>query len=139
MSIERNKQIVVEHFGLMRQGKYIEALKDFAEDAEWWVVGHGVHGGSHPLADLVAAYEGPVPGYFPNGIDTTIDRLIADGDWVVAEGRGNGVTVTGIGEAYSNQYVWIFEIRDGKVKTFKEYFDTLHAAERIFGKKLVDA
>ncbi len=138
MSLESNKQIVRDHFALMAQGRYIEALKDFADDATWWVVGHGAHGGAHPMSDLIAAYEGPVPGYFPEGIVTTIDLLVAEGDWVMCEGRGQAPTPTGIGREYQNQYVWLFEIRDGKVRTFKEYFDTLHAEERIFGKRLVE-
>jgi len=133
-----NKTIVVEHFQLMGEGRFLDALKDFAPDAEWWVIGHGVHGGSHTMQDLIDAYSGPVPTYFPKGNPVDLTLLIAEGDWVVAEGAGQAPIITGAGKPYQNQYVWLFKIVDGKVKIFKEYFDTLHAEERIFGRKLVD-
>jgi len=135
---EANKQIVVEHFRLMSEARFLDALKDFAPDAEWWVIGHGVHGGSNSMQDLIAAYSGPVPQYFPNGNPINLTLLVAEGDWVVAEGVGQGPVITGAGKPYQNQYVWLFKIVDGKVRIFKEYFDTLHAEERIFGRKLVD-
>jgi ketosteroid isomerase-like protein len=133
---EQNKQIVREHFDLIGRGRYMECLKDFAADAQWWVIGTGVHGGLHSLEDLIEAYSGPVPTYFPEGNPVTLENLIAEGDWVVAQGHSEVMTTTGIGEPYRNQYVWMFRIVDGKVKVFREYFDTLHAEERIFGRKL---
>jgi len=132
-----NKNIVVEHFQLMGEGRFLDALKDFAPDAEWWVIGHGVHGGSHTMQDLIDAYSGPVPTYFPKGNPVDLTLLIAEGDWVVAEGAGQAPIITGAGKPYQNQYVWLFKIVDSKVRIFKEYFDTLHAEERIFGRKLV--
>jgi len=135
--IEANKQIVREHFDLVGRGKYMECLKDFAPDAEWWVIGKGVHGGSHPMQDLIDAYSGPVPTYFPDGNPIELELLVAEGDWIVAQGHSAKVTSTGIGQPYSNQYVWMFKIVDGKVRIFREYFDTLHAEEMIFGRTLL--
>jgi ketosteroid isomerase-like protein len=135
--IERHKQIVREHFDLVGRGQYMECLKDFASDAEWWVIGTGVHGGSHSMQDLIEAYSGPVPNYFPDGNPVTLVNLIAEGDWVVAQGHSANVTTTGIGAPYRNEYVWMFKIVDGKVRIFREYFDTLHAEEKIFGRTLI--
>jgi ketosteroid isomerase-like protein len=134
MSVARHKQIIREHFALMDQGDYLGALKDFAEDMTWWVIGPPeMNGGSHNLTYLKEAYRTQVPRFFPGGIQATLLRLIGEGDWVAVEGRSLVGDVTGIGKPYSNTYMWLFEFRDEKIITFKEYYDTLHAKEAIFG------
>jgi ketosteroid isomerase-like protein len=134
MSIDRHKQIIREHFALMDQGDYLGALKDFADDMTWWVIGPpAMNGGSHNKEYLVEVYRTQVPQFFPNGIKATLIHLIAEGDWVAVEGRSLVGNATGIGKHYSNTYMWLFEFREEKVVTFKEYYDTLHAREAIFG------
>ena len=49
-------------------------------------------------------------------------NLIADGDQVVAEVRGDVMTKSG--QRYDNQYCLIFRFRDGKIAEIIEYCDT---------------
>lgn len=49
-------------------------------------------------------------------------NLIADGDQVVAEVRGDVMTKSG--QRYDNQYCFIFRFRDGKIAEIVEYGDT---------------
>lgn len=49
-------------------------------------------------------------------------NLIAEGDLVVAEVRGDVMTKRG--ERYNNEYCFIFHFRDGKIDEVVEYCDT---------------
>jgi ketosteroid isomerase-like protein len=49
-------------------------------------------------------------------------RFIADGEYVVVEGRGYMTTKKG--QPYNNCYCWIYRISDGKMKEITEYLDT---------------
>jgi len=131
MSVEANKQVVLEHFRLMNEGKYIEALKDFSEDLEWWCGGNDAHGGTNSKQDMVDAYTHQLPEYFPNGFQQNMGPLIGEGDWVVAYGT-NQTERSGVGKQYFNHFAWIFQFRDGKVVMFREYFDTAHARDALF-------
>src|ERR1700710_1727063 len=102
MSIERHKQIIREHCALMDAGDYLGALKDFADDMTWWVIGPPeMNGGSHGKDYLIKAYREQVPQFFPNGIKATLLRLIAEGDWVAVEGRTQVGKATGLGKPYA--------------------------------------
>lgn len=133
MSVEANKKIVVDHFDLMGRGLYLEALVDFADDMLWWVAGSDAHCGSNSKQQLIDAYANQLPSYFPNGFQQTIDFMFGEGDWVVAFGR-NETECSGVGQRYSNEFAWIFQIKEGRVVMLREYFDTAHARTALFGK-----
>ncbi|MGD9704886.1 MAG: nuclear transport factor 2 family protein [Acidimicrobiia bacterium] len=52
--------------------------------------------------------------------DVVVHGRLPSGD-VVAEYRSEGVTRSG--RAYPNSYVGFFEVRDGRVRRWREYFD----------------
>ena len=60
-----------------------------------------------------------------------VDNVIAEGDQVVVEGRSRGELNTG--KTYQNTYLWVLEIRDGKVRHGKTYVDTLKVKEGLLG------
>jgi hypothetical protein len=49
-------------------------------------------------------------------------RIVADGDIVVVEARGENVTREGM--PYENGYCYVFEFRRGDVVALTEYMDT---------------
>ena len=49
-------------------------------------------------------------------------RIIAEGDLVVVEARGQSRTKAG--KPYDNSYCMIYRFQDGKIKEVKEYCDT---------------
>ncbi|WP_343603309.1 nuclear transport factor 2 family protein [Mycobacterium sp.] len=63
------------------------------------------------------------------GLRMTLDfvRCVVDGDTVVIEAQGNGVTAGGV--RYDSPFVFIFDIRDGQIASVREYSDTRLAAE----------
>ena len=133
MTVEANKQVVIEHFRLMNEGRYIEALKDFTDDMIWWCGGSDDHGGANSKRHLVEAYTDQLPLYFPNGFQQEIVQMFGEGDWVAAFGT-NRTEETGVGMKYLNHFAWIFQFRDRQVIQLREYFDTALAHEAIFGK-----
>ena len=50
------------------------------------------------------------------------DRIVAEADIVVVEGRGANHTKSGI--EYCNHYCWIIRMIDGKMSEITEYADT---------------
>jgi len=61
-------------------------------------------------------------------VELTLDlvRYITDGDSVVIEAQGDGVTAAG--QRYDSPYVFIFDTRDGQIVSLREYSDTRVAA-----------
>jgi ketosteroid isomerase-like protein len=62
-------------------------------------------------------------------VEMTLDliRCVNDGDSVVVEAQGEGVTVDGV--RYDSPYVFLFETRDGLIVSLREYSDTRLADE----------
>jgi ketosteroid isomerase-like protein len=54
---------------------------------------------------------------------------VTDGRTAIAEGRSEG-TATHDGSTYKNRYIWVIQLRDGKIELMREYFNPLwyHAA-----------
>lgn len=64
------------------------------------------------------------------GMET--DNLIAEGDYVVQQGRGVG-RKTKSGEPYNNTYCFVYRLAAGKVSEVTEYYDT-ELVTGAFGK-----
>jgi ketosteroid isomerase-like protein len=60
-----------------------------------------------------------------------VRRVVADGDVAVVQQRLTA-TAKATGQAYDNQYCWVYTVRDGKIVHMEEYADTL-LASRIMG------
>ena len=60
-----------------------------------------------------------------------VDNLIAEGDNVVLQGRGESMTKSG--KAYNNTYAQVFRLENGKVQQVTEYLDT-ELVNAVFGK-----
>lgn len=59
---------------------------------------------------------------FPDGLRYDVHSVIVDGDRAAARASARGVLENG-GE-YRNDYVFLFEIRDGRIARIEEFFDT---------------
>jgi ketosteroid isomerase-like protein len=55
-------------------------------------------------------------------VKITAERIIAEGNFVVVEARGDNLTKTG--KPYCNRYCFVFRVCDGKLKELTEYLDT---------------
>src|ERR1700761_5033905 len=59
-----------------------------------------------------------------------IRRMVADGDVAVVQ-QHLTATAKATGNAYDNQYCWIYEVRDGRIASMEEYADTVVAGRAM--------
>jgi len=130
MSIERNKQCVLDFFELMNRGD-AEALADsYADGGEVQTMGHTLISGTYGK-EQIRAFAGQIYDAFPNGIAFEIVSMTAEGDRVSVEAVSKGDHASG--QLYTNEYHFLFEFADGKIRRLKEYMDTERATDILCG------
>lgn len=58
----------------------------------------------------------------PKGIRMTIHRMVAEDGWVAVDTESHGDVDNG--KLYNMRYTFWFEVRGGKIRTLKQFFDT---------------
>jgi ketosteroid isomerase-like protein len=119
-----NEQLVVDFFETLSSGE-IENIRTYIDDDTTWepvirdMLGAGVHKGNAICDEFLA----PVRGMFqPGEPKVHVDTLVSSDDTVMCETRGVGTLKNG--KVYNNRYAWLFRIRNGRIKTVREYFDS---------------
>lgn len=132
MSASDNKQTIRNNFEQLALGNGAPLLDSLADDVQWTIIGKTVlsktFNGKQDVIDglLVPFREALVDGH----IHIHVDNLLADGDYVVVQGRGEAMTKRGV--AYNNTYCWVYRFGNGKIKSITEYLDT-ELVTRAFG------
>lgn len=106
-----------------------------AEDAVWWVLGKPdqfLSCGSKDVETIKSAI-GVVffADIMSKGITFSIKSLTAEDNRVSAEVDGYGITNAGV--VYDQNYHFLIEFENGKIKRLKEFLDTIHAREAFEG------
>lgn len=123
MSADQNKRIVRRFYEASNRGDMETCFNLIADDIQWTNIGSTPLSGTFQgKAELQEKLLGPLFGRLRQGISTTVHRLIAENDFVVAQ--TSGAAETQDGRAYCNSYCWIIRIRDGKFAEVTEYMDT---------------
>ena len=125
-SVERNKQIVREFFAALSGADVAKLDALYAEDFELWTAGTLPFSGTRGKAEALAGMDF-VASLFPKGIRFEIRAMTAEGERVAVEAESFGTHASGL--PYHNTYHFLVVIRDGKIRRFKEYMDTMHADE----------
>lgn len=124
--------------------RYIHAVRDgdtevirasFAKDATWEYPGDLPLSGTWQGRDaIVNDFLGSLGPLFEPGTPLTIEltSMLSAGDQVVAEWTSRA-TARG-GAAYHNRNIGVFTVRDGKIISIREYTDTQHAENVLFGQ-----
>ena len=95
------------------------------EDATWKpqmrsVPGAGIHRGP---AGIVDEFLTPIRKLFrPGDPKIVVDTIASRGAFVMLESHSGGALADG--RPYENLYAWAVEVRDGKIHTLREYFDS---------------
>ena len=123
MSASENKKLMEEIFAGLANRNGTLLTERMADDFRWINIGTTKWSGSFDgkaavLRDLLA----PLRARLVERSRTSAHRLIADGDYVVVEARGDNVTRSG--KPYNNEYCFVFRLSGGKIKEVKEYSDT---------------
>ncbi len=139
-AVTENTRAIVELFWRTMNGGDPQAVerfmhRHFAADLEWSVVGSGVPGaGTHKGIDNVLRIIGGVrrlfePGY-PRG---EVIHQVVEGQWAAAEMRASGPLRDG--RLYENRYAFFIRVKDDRIASIREYFDT-HYVNQLIGDHL---
>ena len=119
-------------FAELSKGNAEAFLGTLADDVRFTLIGStkysGVFNGKPEFIEKVLA---PLGAQLEGGIAMNVDNLIAEGDHVVMQGRGESTTKSG--KAYNNTYAQVFLLANGKVQEVTEYLDT-ELVTAVFGK-----
>jgi uncharacterized protein len=131
MSTDVSRAVVLSFVENFTAGRVDAALSLFADDATWWVAGtSGQFGlaGLRTMAQLPELFQW-LGGAMPNGVQTTVRGVTAEGERVALEVEARATTASGA--AYHNFLHFLFEVRAGKIIAVREYLDTLHAQKTL--------
>jgi ketosteroid isomerase-like protein len=117
MNTEQNKEVIRAALG---GGELLDRVSD---DATWTIIGNTAFSGTSKGKQEIAAFLERLFGALETPGQILLDNLIAEGDYVVLQGRGEGF-LTKTGRSYDNTYCWVFKLRDGKISEITEYLDT---------------
>ncbi|HVX74580.1 MAG TPA: nuclear transport factor 2 family protein [Bradyrhizobium sp.] len=102
-----------------------------ADDFVWRIIGSTAWSGEYVgKAEVRERLLKPLYAQFTAPSSITPTRILADGDHVVAECRGDATTVSG--ERYANTYCFVMRLAEGKLKELTEYMDTA-LVDRVLG------
>lgn len=131
MSAAENKETIRKIYEAMERGDRSVFGASVHADYVWRFPGH---------ASWSRRFEGqetirrellrPLFALFATDYRARAINLIAEGDYVVAEVRGDVQTKRG--DRYDNEYCFVFRFRDGKIAEVVEYCDT-DLEERVLG------
>lgn len=133
MSLDDNKQAVARFFDGINRGDMQAAADAFAADATFWVPGSfpfsGTLYGSREILEknLAPSAKLSVPGT----LKVEVRIMIAEGDYVVAEWITRRKMLNG--RDYENYFLGLFQVKNGKIQSLREYLDTQYAKEVLFG------
>jgi ketosteroid isomerase-like protein len=125
---QQNKSIVQAAFDKWREGTYIFA-ELLAPDVVWTIHGSGPVAGTYRnQEDFIEKASRPLVSRLATPILPEVHNIFADGDTVII--RFDGTATTTSGAPYRNQFVWIFEMKDGLVVNAEAFLD-LVAYQRV--------
>jgi ketosteroid isomerase-like protein len=131
MGATENKQIVQNMYARLAEGRLRLYLEPMAEDVRLTIIGTSRHSG---VFDGKANYERllrSLPPLFKGRAPLlTLENLIAEGDYVVAQLRGESTSAEG--KAYNNRYCMVFRFLNNKIGEITEYLDT-ELMTQVFG------
>lgn len=132
MNAARNKQVLEDAFAELAKGNGKPFVDLMADDFCWTIPGttrwsNTYRGKQAVLVDLMK----PLFAQFANRYTNTAQRILAEGDYVVVECRGN--VTTKAGKPYANEYCYVIRMADGKMCELREYLDTELVASALNG------
>jgi uncharacterized protein len=132
LSAATNKQLVEQIYTDAANRSGTTFADNIADDVCWTVTGQYSWSRTFRGRDAVMnGLMGHFRSLFAERPRTVAHRLIAEGDYVVVEAKGDNVTKTGL--RYDNDYCMVWRIENGKVKEIKEYCDSA-LVERVLGE-----
>jgi ketosteroid isomerase-like protein len=123
MIAAENKQQMERIYEELAQGNGAPFVEALAPDVRWTIIGSTAWSGTWEGFESVrTGLLDPLMAQFADGYRGRAVRVLADGDHVVIESRGDATTKAG--KPYRNSYCLVFRLEGGKVRELTEYCDT---------------
>ncbi|WP_405774802.1 nuclear transport factor 2 family protein [Streptomyces sp. NBC_00859] len=129
---DRSKAVVLDYMRALTEGDFAALHGFFAADATWTLAGELPLSGTWtgPGEILGVFVPAMVDRMVPESLEMEFEGLIGDGERVLAEWNTRGLAKSG--GRYDQHCLAVFTIRDGRIASVREYFDTLHAHNVVF-------
>lgn len=123
MGTPENEQLLQRIFDALSQGDSRPFADAMADGFTWTVTGttawsRRYEGKAAVQGELLAPLRARIEGR----IRVAARRILACGDWVVVEARGDAVTREG--RRYDNEYCFVIRVEAGELRELVEYLDT---------------
>jgi uncharacterized protein len=105
-------------------------LDCFADDVVWTIVGTTPWSRSYRGAAEVRAMLSALQARLDGPYRMRVERFVTAGEWVVVQGKGDNVLLTG--DRYDNTYCWVCRLEGERLVELTEYMDTA-LVMRVFG------
>ncbi len=131
MNSEEKKAFVVNTWNAFGKGDIKAAFANMADNVSWVVPGNmpGVSGLKRGKDEILKFMSG-VSQTFPEGLQSEIRKTFCDGDTVIIELTNRGKVSNG--KSYENEYCFVFELENDKIRRIREYVDTQKAKDLLF-------
>lgn len=130
---EQNKKIVNQAFDLAEKGNIKGFLNNLSEDFKWTTIGSTSVSGTYDIKGLLENYFPKIAASFESMPIIIPDQIIADENYVIRLGHGEG-GVAKNGLEYNNIYCFVIRVKDNKIKEITEYCDTALVEKAKLGK-----
>jgi ketosteroid isomerase-like protein len=129
-----HREVAEELFARLSAGDVAGALATMSDDVTWLIPGRREltpSAGSYDKRRLEKLFKAML-GELKGGLKMTVTGVVAEGDKVAREAEARGELRNG--RVYSQQYHFLIEFRDGRIRAVREYLDTQHAHAVWFAK-----
>jgi uncharacterized protein len=138
MNSEQNKQLVLDLWKAFAERKFQKVSELFDDDIEW-IAPEGnatavASNGPSYMIGKEAVMQFITSGFrkiFQEEVYFEIRNIYADGNTVIVEQAFQARVANG--NFYKNDYCFIIELKDGRVRQVREYMDTQRARDTILG------
>jgi len=133
MSAEQNKELVTKTWRAFISGDLDTALANMSDEISWVIPGslQGISGLKRGK-DAIREFGSGVKRAFPTGLNSDIAKVHAAGDnTVIVELTNHGKVING--KDYRNEYCFVFELENGKIRRVREYVELLTVKEAMMG------
>lgn len=124
-TVEQWNKDLVDQLKVFSEGDINKILSCLSESATWWVAGNleGISGtkNKQEFGEMLAGLSTLTKS---GAIGLTPKAWTAEGDRVAVETESYSELSNG--RVYNNLYHFVFEVRDGKIQSIKEFLDTEH-------------
>jgi uncharacterized protein len=123
MTPTENKQFIQKIMEARSRRDPAPFIAAMADDFVWRIIGSTAWSGEYVgKSDVRERLLKPLYAQFTAPTSITPTRILADGDHVVVECRGEATTISG--ERYANTYCFVIRMADGLMRELTEYMDT---------------